>query len=1126
METELKKVLKRLQRKLNAKGHSRTIRGLIDECEAAYDALEEAHYAWVDYLNADKPDPEAAKQYLTSVDSWLKTIDDEYDAAIKTAAEMLPADAEADTSLDTSVASEKAAPPPSSVTLDLSEAMAEKLLPPSICCMIFGENPRDWPLFEVEFEVNVKFYVKDERKLVSYLLKFTCGKARACVKPHVISGSKTPFSDAWKELKEMFGAPAVLARYIINDLKDGPSVVSADELLEFARDIKQAVDQLNHTPHENDIKSHTIIEDLLVRLAPSVHDRWRKSALKHKVAKEIYPDINDFLKFIQLLAAESNDEYYGIEASKRRAAKSSVRFKEKKSPKKFESNINYVSSSSPQEIQNAAIISSPQTGSVARKALPSCCLFCKGARHDLKSCVAFLSLDQSGRWGENLTTSKICWKCLSVSCTLHSKCKVTNPCSCAMPFHYLLHPPPCSAQSAQKAPNVNDNNLVMTNASSTILPTIEIVCGKKSTYALQDSASTASYIEEDLVKELNLKTFPSENYTRTINGVADTNHRIVKSIKVRGKGQCTYHVLKNVLVCSRVPATTRTVALDPADYTYLEGLTLDAQRSERVGLLIGSDSGLNRPLACKEHPTEPKTNLYAIKYPLGWAIAGPLNNFASERSDTNDCAFIDCHFQSAPVYSSESGKERSESTKTERDLRNGEYVTRPSNTPCHTGKSVRAAPQASTCSTVSVFPPTLGRGGVRVQVPPFSGTIIPDEPPELTIKSKYENTTCLLQFPGLQSRNYNCSKKILGQSSRRRPYAVLPRRCCCVNTTPSRGHHLRKTSRRRRMSTPDSPSGKKNPATNSTGSPVSVTTPASRHDNTEPRSSSPKDVTQPQTDDTGIITNVSEIQEVTKLTADTAVKTSTFPDLTNIIASSLRESIYCWSTFIYCLLIHASITLLCKTVWAQKSSADRGKHSYNIMKTQHLYSMIILTVFCANLISLTADVSLQASAPPASNLTQERDLTSSSLFYTMAAAEDQSRRPAHAAEKTSCTQERSLIHAESAIMMFDEPVTTRQDDESILSQHFAQKKPQHLLISTAVCHFISFTWIYTGKVYSIIPAILLALLITRCESFILNIKQSYSHDANIKPVVLNRLMKMKPSLKNIRLRWTDIKPVS
>ena len=188
--------------------------------------------------------------------------------------------------------------------------------------------------------------------------------------------------------------------------------------------------------------------------------------------------------------------------------------------------------------------------------------------------------------------------------------------------------------------------------------------------------------------------------------------------------------------------------------------------------------------------------------------------------------------------------------------------------------------------------------------------------------------------------------------------------------------------------------------------------------------------------------------------------------------------------------------------------------------------MIILVIFCASLISLTDDVSLQASAPPASNLTQERDLTSSSLFYTMAAAEDQSYRPVHAAEKTNRTQERSLIHAESAIMMFDEPVTTRQDDESILSQHFAQKKPRHLLISTAVCHFISFIWIYTGKVYSIIPAILLALLITRCESFVLNIKQSYSHDADIKPVVLNRLMKMKPSLKNIRLRWTDIKPVN
>ena len=646
-EAELNKEVKRLERRIKEKSSLVTLRKQVDSCSAAYDSLETSHYAWLDFLHADKPDPETAKQYLSTVDSWMLAIDKKYNDVIEKASAMLPSpdeDSEDTSLLDrTRVPSSPQAASPGNLTLDLSEAMAERIVAPNIDCMTFGENPRDWKLFEAEFEVNVKCHFKCEKKLVSYLLKFTSHKARLAVKPHVTSGSKQPFTDAWNELVSLFGTPAILARHILNDLKDGPSVVTADELLEFARDIQQAVNQLAHTPHESDIGGHAIIDDLLVRLSNSVHVRWSKTALKHKVANEVYPDINDFLKFIRLLAAESNDEYYGIDAAKRRATKSNIRYKDRKGAKKSENaNSSFVS----QEIQNAATVSSPQRQSGGRKTLPAKCLFCDKERHDLKSCGVFLGLEAAARWDQRLNKSKICWKCLCVSCSSHSKCKVNNPCDCAMPFHFLLHHKPCSAQTKVKP--TNDVPCVRTSAGYTILPVIEVVCGGKLTYALQDSASTASYITADLAKSLNLSTIPSENFTRTINGTVDTNHHIIKSIKVRGKGQYTFQTLKNVFVCSQIPASPRTVALDPEEHPYLDGLDLQAQRNETVGLLIGSDSGLNRPLDCKEHPTSPKNYPYAVKYPLGWAISGPVNDTQILRPDTNDCAFIECRRRSAP----------------------------------------------------------------------------------------------------------------------------------------------------------------------------------------------------------------------------------------------------------------------------------------------------------------------------------------------------------------------------------------------------------------------------------------------------------------------------------------------
>ena len=164
--------------------------------------------------------------------------------------------------------------------------------------------------------------------------------------------------------------------------------------------------------------------------------------------------------------------------------------------------------------------------------------------------------------------SKICWKCLTY-CGSPQNCSPVNDCDCGMPFHYLLHPPPCSAQTTQ-VPNQNDSGFVQTSTGFTVLPVLEVVVGNVLTYALQDSGSTASYITQDLVDKLKLDSSPSENFTRTIIGNTDTNHRIVKTVKIRGKGHSVYRTITNVFVCQQIPATTRRVALCMKQFPYLD----------------------------------------------------------------------------------------------------------------------------------------------------------------------------------------------------------------------------------------------------------------------------------------------------------------------------------------------------------------------------------------------------------------------------------------------------------------------------------------------------------------------------------------------------------------------------
>ena len=648
--------MKKLSRKLKEKAPGSLIQALLNDCSTSYDALETAHFRWAESMENPANTMNSSTDFVDIADarSWLDAVDLVYEPLISEATEYLAVDStedpstldsvlppSGDTSDAVSTADEKTVTTDATeVQFTLSAASVERLRPPKISCMVFGSNPREWKLFACEFNTNVKAYYPDnERKLVSLLFKFTSHKAKSCVRSHVVSNSKTPFTDAWSELLSLFGTPAILAKYIISDLKNGPSVSSSNDFLEFDREIQHAINQLSRTSHESDILGHSIINDLLIRLPSSVHVRWNKLALKYKVAHDAYPDIFEFSKFIKLLAAESHDEYYGLDATKRRYLKSVCKQRESKKPCDVMSSSTFI-----QEVQSAAVESSLGRGSNTKRSFPPNCKFCNEQRHALTSCPTFLALEHAGRWGDDLIASKVCWKCLSY-CGSPVNCSPVSDCNCGMPFHYLLHPPPCPAQISQ-VPNQNDAGFVQTSTGFTALPVLEVVVGNVLTYALQDSGSTASYITQDLVDKLKLDSAPSKNFTRTINATTDTNHRIVKSVKIRGKGQSVYRTITNVFVCQQIPATTRRVALCVKQFPYLDGIDLSAQRAESVGMLVGADSGLNRPTDYKSHPEFPDNNPYAVKYPLGWAISGPIDGGKILKRDTNDVLLIECHQRS------------------------------------------------------------------------------------------------------------------------------------------------------------------------------------------------------------------------------------------------------------------------------------------------------------------------------------------------------------------------------------------------------------------------------------------------------------------------------------------------
>ena len=193
-----------------------------------------------------------------------------------------------------------------------------------------------------------------------------------------------------------------------------------------------------------------------------------------------------------------------------------------------------------------------------------------------------------------------------------------------MPYHVLLHPPPCTAQLSR---NVNDNGVIVGEGTFDRLPPVmEIICGGVPAFALFDTGSAESYISSDLAQRIGLNSFESREFSRTLLGMSDSAHRVVEQVNVSSLDRSVDHTLKNVLVTPQIPGAVRTATLDPGDFAYLDGVSLTQQEGAAIDLVVGCSSGLLVPQKVLEHPVFPNENPYAIKYKLGWVITGPFLN--------------------------------------------------------------------------------------------------------------------------------------------------------------------------------------------------------------------------------------------------------------------------------------------------------------------------------------------------------------------------------------------------------------------------------------------------------------------------------------------------------------------
>lgn len=250
------------------------------------------------------------------------------------------------------------------------------------------------------------------------------------------------------------------------------------------------------------------------------------------------------------------------------------------------------------------------------------CPVCQQA-HSIQNCKTFLDKEVTKRY-QIANEERLCFSCLSSAHPIY-KCKSRRICNtngCIKKHHPLLH---------LEAPKKIEMISHISNSKKTLLRIIPVTLqgpsGEISTFALLDSASTASIIHNSIAEELGLVGKNEPLCLQWANGeqVNEKDSRKV-SVQISGKNEMKSFTLKNLRTVNELPLLMQTVDKEELKkkWSYLKDIKFESFKDARPTIIIGEDNNL---LMVTRNVIHGGWNSpVATKTWLGWAISGNTEN--------------------------------------------------------------------------------------------------------------------------------------------------------------------------------------------------------------------------------------------------------------------------------------------------------------------------------------------------------------------------------------------------------------------------------------------------------------------------------------------------------------------
>ncbi|XP_046845141.1 uncharacterized protein LOC124438990 [Xenia sp. Carnegie-2017] len=177
--------------------------------------------------------------------------------------------------------------------------------------MSFDGEPRNFPLFMKNFEVNVESKESNDADRLNYLIQYCKGTARQAIEHCIIMPPDQGYKRAKEILRKNFGRNHIVTQAFLEKVLNGPPirVNEAEKLSQLARDMETCLLGSIQLGNRASINSMDTLGRVVSRLPMHLKSKWADKA-SHMYDNHITPDFSHLTEFIQSRAAVAST-YFG-----------------------------------------------------------------------------------------------------------------------------------------------------------------------------------------------------------------------------------------------------------------------------------------------------------------------------------------------------------------------------------------------------------------------------------------------------------------------------------------------------------------------------------------------------------------------------------------------------------------------------------------------------------------------------------------------------------------------------------------------------------------------------------------------------------------------------------------------